>query len=443
MRRDPGGPVMRSLVQPCLRFLLAGALAGTSALVGAVPGQAAYPHPVITTEEAEPGTSQLVPTNAVPRPRVDALAALDGSVYLGGLFRRVQDSSDTYRHRNIAAVDETTGQVLPFSPDLNGRVYALAAQGGSVYVGGTFKTVNGVRRAYLAKVDAQTGRVDRRFNARLKGLVHHLEIARGMLFVSGSFGRRLVALDPATGADTGYFNLEITGEIRNAWGRTSVYEFAINPSATRLVGVGNFTTVSGQDRARAFMARLRPGRARLSSWYYDSLAKRCYAENRRRVAYLQGVDFAPDGSYFVLVATGNVPRRKSQIGETVCDAAARFETDIADPHRPTWINYTGGDSLWSVAATGAAVYVQGHIRWLDNPYGRDSAGPGAVRRPGIGAIDPVTGKALAWDPAKPATIGGKAFLATSSGLWVGSDSRKFASEPRRGLAYVPLSDQSS
>jgi hypothetical protein len=28
------------------------------------------------------------------------------------------------------------------------------------------------------------------------------------------------------------------------------------------------------------------------------------------------------------------------------------------------------------------VYVQGHNRWLDNPYGKDFAGPGAVERKG-------------------------------------------------------------
>jgi hypothetical protein len=128
-------------------------------------------------------------------------------------------------------------------------------------------------------------------------------------------------------------------------------------------------------------------------------------------AYLKDVDFSPDGSYFALVSTGFVPE-EGDLFKTICDAAARFETDVANPHRPMWINYTGGDTLTSVAATGAAVYVQGHNRWLDNPYGRDSKAAGAVDRPGIGAIDPITGKALPWDPAKPARNGGQALLST-------------------------------
>lgn len=59
--------------------------------------------------------------------------------------------------------------------------------------------------------------------------------------------------------------------------------------------------------------------------------------------------------------------------------------------RPMWINYLGGDSLHSVAVTGAAIHVQGHQRWPDLPYGRDSAGAGAVSRPGIDAIGPGSG----------------------------------------------------
>ena len=123
----------------------------------------------------------------------------------------------------------------------------------------------------------------------------------------------------------------------------------------------------------------------------------------------------------------------------MCDAAARFETaNVSANAAPTWINWTGGDSLFSVAITGPAVYVGGHQRWLDNPQGFDSAGPGAVSRPGIGAINPVTGRALAWNPTKSRNHGTMVLYATPQGLWVGSDGEEFGHEDHAGIGFAPL-----
>ena len=123
----------------------------------------------------------------------------------------------------------------------------------------------------------------------------------------------------------------------------------------------------------------------------------------------------------------------------MCDAAARFETaNVSASAAPTWINWTGGDSLYSVAITGPAVYVGGHQRWLDNPLGFDSAGPGAVSRPGIGAINPVTGRALAWNPTKSRNHGTMVLYPTPQGLWVGSDGEEFGHEDHAGIGFAPL-----
>ena len=75
---------------------------------------------------------------------------------------------------------------------------------------------------------------------------------------------------------------------------------------------------------------------------------------------------------------------------------------------------------------------------MDNPFGVDDAGPGAVSRMGIAALDPGSGEALAWNPGKTRGVGGKDMLATASGLWVASDGRRFAGELRQRLAFCPL-----
>jgi hypothetical protein len=415
-----------------------GVVAGGAGLAAGLiaPASGSVPHPSVVSEDAADGTPQLVATGAVDQPRTDALTQLGDTVYAGGWFDQVSQGGNTYDRHNIVAFDAGTGAVRTFAPVPNGRVWALASDGDSIYIGGKFGTVSGVSRANLVKVDATTGAVDLAFRPRITGRVNALVVANDQLYVGGGFPKRLTAVDLDTGADTGTFDLTIADQLPNSWGTVAVYAMAINPAGTQLVATGNFRTVAGQPRSRLFVADLGPSAATLNTWYYDDFALPCSSTNPRRIAYLQGVDFSPDGSYFVVVATGQISRT-ADLGRTVCDAAGRFDMD--DDSEPAWINYTGGDSVWSVAATGPAIYVQGHFTWLDNRGGwQNHPILTASQRFGVGAIDPVSGHSLAWDPNKPAQIGGKAFLATQDGLWVGSDSQYFNGESHRGIAFCPL-----
>jgi hypothetical protein len=150
------------------------------------------------------------------------------------------------------------------------------------------------------------------------------------------------------------------------------------------------------------------------------------------------MDFAPDGSYFVVVTTGSYGGTSQ-----LCDSAARWETNKTGAGQaPTWVNYTGGDTLLSVAVTGAAVYVGGHQRWQNNPQGRDFAGPGAVSREGLAALNPSsTGKglALSWNPTRTRGHGVEALVATPTGLWVGSDTDQLGKEYHGRIGFFPLS----
>jgi hypothetical protein len=186
------------------------------------------------------------------------------------------------------------------------------------------------------------------------------------------------------------------------------------------------------------MLNLAPRRAHLARWYYTPLMKRCRSGTLPKVASVSDVDFSPDGSWFAVSATGGSVRHAVDIGTNVCDAVARFETGVSAPTRPTWINYTGGDTVWTVAVTGAAVYSEGHYRWVSNPFGRDSQGEGAVDRRGLAALDPATGDPLDWHPDMPSVRGGRALLATRQGLWAGSDALTVGDQPRHGLAFFPL-----
>lgn len=417
--------------------------AAVALLLALSPGAAvasSLTHPDVVSEDPADFTPNLQPDDAVPYPDVYALNQLGDTMFAGGDFHTVTDAAGTpYTRTHVMAFSATTGTVSPFAPVLDGRVWAIEVSESAVYLGGQFTTVDGLSRPGIVKVDPITGQVDRTFAAPIRGgRVSEIRLVNGRLIVGGSFGQNLIALDPATGRDTGYLDLPIDGRVANSSTRTEVYRFAVNPTATRLLAVGNFTSVNGHSRQRAVMLALRPKTVWVNPWYYQPLSTPCRSTASYKQAYLTDVDFSPDGSYFVLTATGGVPTTTAEIGTAVCDAAARFEIDVPAPTQPTWINYTGGDTLHAVAVTGAAVYVQGHNRWLDNPYGKDSPGPGAVERLGGGAIDPVTGLALPWNPIKPARAGGKDFLVSPAGLWVGSDSKRFHGEDHYGLAFCPL-----
>jgi hypothetical protein len=422
------------------RLALIAAIAAMGGLVAPPPAVASISQPTVVSPDPANFTPN-VKDDGVSHSAVYALAQSGTTMYAGGLFQKVTNAAGTatYTRTNIMSFSASTGAMTKFAPNVNGQVWAIepSADGSSLYIGGTFTSVKGVERHGIAKIDATTGDVDTAFNAKLaSGRVTQIRLVNGRLIIGGTFPKRLAALDPATGGDTGYINLSIKGSVASNAGPTEVYRFDVSPDGSRLVAVGNFTSVAGKTRYRAFMADLGAASATVASWYYEPLKNMCRAESIPD--YLRDVDFSPDSSYFVIVSTGWIPV-KGGLWRDVCDAAARFETKTANPSEPTWMNYTGGDTLHSVVATGSVVYIQGHQRWVDNPYGVDEAGPGAVKRQGIAALDPVSGKALEdWNPSKTRAVGGKDLLATEAGLWVASDGQKFRGEYRDNIAFCPL-----
>ena len=397
-----------------------------------LPAQASLFQPAVVSANPADTTPHIVLNG--PSQDVRAFAQVGRTMYAGGRFNQVQDPArtTTYARQNFVAFDSETGVVSPLNLSFDGIVGAIeaTADGTALYIAGAFSNVNGITRRGILKYDLINDRVDPTFAPTGMRTVSDIELVNGSVIAAGNFTKKLMALDPTTGADMGSINITVAGVVDPA-DETRIQYIAVSPDGTRLVATGNFTTVNGQSRSRAFMVNL-GSTATLSTWHAPRFDVNC--SGTARLVSAQGVDFSPDGTYFVIVATGGPTGTNG-----VCDAAARFETaNVSSTVEPTWINWTGGDTLYSVAITGPAVYVGGHQRWLDNPLGRDSAGPGAVSRPGIGAIDPVTGRALAWNPTKSRNHGTMVLFATSRGLWVGSDGEFFGGEDHVGIGFAPL-----
>jgi PKD repeat protein len=381
-------------------------------------------------------------TPAVNDGAVNAIAQAGDTIVIGGTFTSLTpNGSTTAAPRSyIAAFNATTGVMSSFAPDLDGPVDALVAapDGKSVYVGGEFVNVNGVKAKGLTRLDLTTGLAVKGFRTVLiNGNVLDLKLSGNRLWVGGNFSKfatndqlALATVDATTGKYDPYMQLPFAGTHNG--GRTSIQKFDITPDGSRLLVIGNFTVVGGVAHDQAAMLDLTGPSAALANWstnFYTGTCARVFD------SYMRDLDISPDGTYAVISTTGAYGGSTSP-----CDETARWEMNATGSGlTPTWTNYTGGDTTYAVAVTGTAVYVGGHFRWQNNAFAGDRASAGSVAREGIAALDPKNGLPLDWDPGRARGVGVFDMLATDQGLWVGSDTDRIGGwEIHPRIAFFPL-----
>jgi hypothetical protein len=407
------------------RFLLAltAALLALPSPVWASPGIVSE-HPVQYTPHVLDGD-------------VKAITVVGDTVVVGGDFTSITDSSKahTYERWYLFAFSLSTGNVLPFAPFMDGPVMALeAGPNHTVYVGGRFRRAGDQEQRGITQLDLGTGEPVPGFQASIDwGDVRSLAWTESGLYIGGTFGgvsgvKRvgLARLNPLSGTvDKSWDPALSAPEI----GRVKVEDLAVSPRGDRLAIIGALTQAGPEYRVQLALFDLTQTVPHLADWWTDAYNKAC---RQGFDTYLRAIAFSPDGQYFVIVSTGrfNAP-------EKLCDTAARFETYKTGEQQPTWTNHTGSDSLYAVVISDSTVYVGGHQRWMNNPLGHESAGPGAVDRPGLASIDPNTGLATAWNPTRSRGVGVKAFALTGRGLLVGSDTDELAHEYHGRLGMFP------
>lgn len=440
---------MVSLAKRRVRLALAGSVALAVVSVGAlVP-------PTGVARASQPSLVRAVPSATPPNVadgRVTTIARVGGTVVVGGTFTTVDPHGGKARARHrLFAFDASSGAVLAhFKPTVDGAVHALlpGPRTHTVYVGGAFDHVNGKAAHGVALLDTRTGKRVSGFHARVAGSVRALRRVGHRLLLGGTFRKvdglthaGLASVDARTGEVERYLSVQLSGHHNYGGMRgqdnapVGARAMDVSPDHSTLVVVGNFTTADG--RARDQIVRIALGSKSGTvdrGWATSAYTPQCHYWSYD--SYVRDVAFAPSGSYFVVAATGG-----PTMTTTACDAVARFDTSASGSDvAPAWVAHTGGDSMLSVAVTKAAVYAGGHQRWLNNPTGQDNAGPGAVPRPGIAALDPRSGVPFAWNPARnPRGKGAGALLATHGGLYVGSDTSYIGNRKyhRGKIAYFP------
>lgn len=440
MNARAASAVLRSTVT--LATALVVATTGLVAMVGvvatAVPAQAVQPsHSMLVNDDPVDFTPHVLDGDVL------AIAVIGDTVVLGGNFSKVEAASGgpVLTRNRILAFNRTTGVIdTAFAPVLDATVRTLAPgpDGQSVYVGGQFTVVNGVPASKVTRLGLADGRPVPGFSAgSVNALVYDLKVAGGRLFIAGQFTkvggkpRSLIAeLNPDTGAVKGKPGPVFSGTHNG--GPTFIYKFDVNPDGRTLVAIGNFSTVGSQSRMQAVVLKVR-AKLRLASWKTTRYEPACYSVFQY---YVRDVEYAPNGEYFVISTTGGYGSGPP----TLCDTATRWDADArGQAINPEWVAYTGGDSSYAIALTGSAVYIGGHQRWWNNPFGVDQPGQGAVPREGIAALDPVNGLPMSWDPVRARGRGVFDLVATADGLWVGSDTDRIGHFEYHGrIAFFPL-----
>jgi hypothetical protein len=390
----------------------------------------------VASQPSVPAPSPSAMVSAIPStktPAVDdgevrAIAKVGATMVIGGNFTKVNGLGRS----RIATFDAATGTLSGFTLAVNGQVNAIVPgpNDHSLYIGGNFTQVGSTARQFLALVDLAgagsvvTSWVPPAFNF---GFVNDLVKRGTRLYAAGTFTKAggiahggLVSLSDATGALDPFMGVQFSGRHNDsgsgAQGWIGPVALDATADGTKMVVIGNFKRADGLLRDQVAQLDLSGSRAVVrTDWATSRYSPYCF--NWAFDSYVRGVSYAPDGAYFVVAATGG------GVTNTLCDAAARFETNTASTSaQPTWVDETGGDTAWGVSVTNNVVYVGGHQRWANNPFGVDAAKPGAVPRPGLMALDPISGRPLTWNPGRnPPGKAVYAVLATADGLYIGSD----------------------
>ena len=148
---------------------------------------------------------------------------------------------------NLAAVNISTGALLPWHPTTNGAVLALRADGARLLVGGAFTRADGKTRKHIASISQSNGGLTAGWNASANANVEAIAVYRQRVFFGGAFSRVNRRAREHLAAVSG-----VSGAIVTGWHplvNAAVHALAVDPAMGVLYAGGDFTTANGHPAA--------------------------------------------------------------------------------------------------------------------------------------------------------------------------------------------------
>ena len=450
-------------MQGLARWLLRGApIAALSALAvsgsGLISGvAAAQSGPVSPTPAA--GTPALGTTGSTEQIR--QLVSCGGTMFAVGTFTSISGSNGTFTRNNIFSFSATAPYaVTSWQPSVNGTVNSiqLTSDCSHAFIGGVFSQVDGSSAHNIAYIRTYNNTMVQDWAHSANGQVdtilrtpnNHLLVGGKFTAINGSSKKYYVSLNLNTGQDDGYLNLNISGHyVYTGVGvnTTEVYNQQLSPNGKDVLVEGTFTSVGGVARQQIFMLGV-AGTA--TAWNSPEFSQFCADKHP---FYIKSAAWSADGNEVYIADTGFAPFNWNKTFPLtgLCDAVAAFPATLGTVSHD-WVNYTGCDSLYSVAADSTTVYVGGHERWANNATGCNNPGNGGIPAPGMGGFTVgASGGTLVKNSSGTAGLysrdrglGADQIYRTSAGIWIASDNLAGSNmcggvSGHAGICFLPYS----
>ncbi len=436
---------------------LALSVAGYAAPAAAAPASSGRAPAAVSASPAA-GTPELVPAPKGGKDQIRQMVQCGGTIYAAGSFRSIVQHGTKFLRTGVFSFRATAPyKITSWHPKINGIVNSIAFNGpgcSNAYIGGDFSSVAGTAVKNIAKISTLTGAVQPGFgHSTSGGGVETLLAVKGHILAGGQFTSingssadpYMASLSPVTGKDDGFLHLHISGFYHYCksdgtctTGKNSyVYNQQLSHRGALDLVEGDFTSVGGLPRQQIFMLNLAAHPAKVTGWTspeWDgskgNLPKGFpYQCETNEAFYIRTAAWSPSDGTIYTASTGTRPWNVSASAPRsgLCDAVAAFPATHA-PVLHKWVEYSGCDSYYSVAADNSAVYAAGHPRWAENPNGCNKAGPGAIPDHGLQGLAVSTGQVqLNKSGAALYTMSRSAnadnMMITHAGLWISSTNR--------------------